>query len=182
MFLIGNPFGCPLSFLMYFASIVYQTFSKPNESNSKICEKAYHAHSIMDCIFCKIVKGEIKARTIMETKNSLAFLDVFPLTKGHTLVIPKKHYEKIQDMPSDGNKDLFDTVHKVVSKVDKLTGSTLIAIHNGKEAGQEIPHVHVHLIPRSSDDSAASVHSMFNNRPKLSDFEFDQILAKLKTS
>ena len=116
----------------------------------------------------------------MATKNSLAFLDAFPVAKGHALVIPKNHYEKIQDMSPDDNKDVFDTVYKVVKKVDKLTGSTLVAIHNGKGAGQEIPHVHIHLIPRSTDDSAGAVHSMFKNRPKISDSEFDQILGKLK--
>ena len=52
----------------------------------------------MDCIFCKIVNGEIKSRLIMESKNSIAFLDAFPVTKGHTLVIPKTHYGKIQDL------------------------------------------------------------------------------------
>jgi histidine triad (HIT) family protein len=134
----------------------------------------------MDCIFCKIVKGQIKARIITETKNSLAFLDAFPVAKGHTLVIPKSHYEKIQDMPPDTNKDVFDTVHQVVTKVDRLTGSTLVAIHNGKGAGQEIPHVHIHLIPRSPDDTAGAVHGMFKNRPKISDSEFDQILEQLK--
>jgi histidine triad (HIT) family protein len=134
----------------------------------------------MDCIFCKIVKGEIKARIITETKNSLAFLDAFPVAKGHALVIPKTHYEKIQDMPSDANEDVFDTVHKVVTRVDGLTGSTLVAIHNGRGAGQEIPHVHVHLIPRYNDDTAGAVHSMFKNRPKISDSEFDQILKQLK--
>jgi histidine triad (HIT) family protein len=138
------------------------------------------ARQVMDCIFCKIVNGEIKTRTIMETKNSIAFLDAFPLTKGHSLVIPKKHYEKIQQMSDVDNKDLFDTVYKVMAKVDKLTGATLLAVHNGKDAGQEIPHVHVHLIPRSPDDSATAVHDMFANRPKLSDSEFDQILSKLK--
>jgi histidine triad (HIT) family protein len=135
----------------------------------------------MDCIFCRIIKGEIRARIITQTKNSIAFLDAFPLTKGHTLVIPKKHYERIQDMQPDDSKDVFDTVHKVISKIDKMTGSTLVAIHNGAGAGQEIPHVHIHLIPRSSEDSAGAVHTMFNNRPKLSDSEFDQILEKLRT-
>lgn len=134
----------------------------------------------MDCIFCKIVNGQIKARIVLETENSLAFLDAFPLTKGHTLVIPKKHYEKIQQMPQHDNADLFETVHKVTAKVDTITGATLIAIHNGKNAGQEIPHVHVHLIPRSPDDSASAVHGMFEKRPNLSDSEFEQILSQIK--
>jgi histidine triad (HIT) family protein len=136
----------------------------------------------MDCIFCKIVNGEIKSRLIMESKNSIAFLDAFPVTKGHTLVIPKTHYGKIQDMSQDDSVDLFRVVYGVVSKIDKITGSTLLAIHNGKESGQEIPHVHVHLIPRQSNDLAGPVHSMFKNKPNLSDEEFDQLHMMLKSS
>ncbi len=136
----------------------------------------------MDCIFCKIVKMEIPAKIITETKNSVAFLDAFPLARGHTLVIPKRHYEKVQDMTDNDNSDLFNTVLKVISKVDKVTGSTLLAIHNGKESGQEIPHVHVHLIPRQSNDLAGPVHSMFKNRPKLSDEEMEELCTKIKNS
>jgi len=136
----------------------------------------------MDCLFCKIVNKEIPSRIITETENSIAFLDAFPVSHGHTLVIPKNHYEKVQDMTDIDNNDLFDTVHKMISKVDKLTGSTLLAIHNGKDSGQEIPHVHVHLIPREPDDQAGPVHSMFKDRPKLSDDELDQLCTKIKSS
>jgi len=134
----------------------------------------------MDCIFCKIVKREIPAKIIAETGKSLAFIDAFPLTKGHSLVIPKNHYEKVQDIAADDYADLFETVRKVISKVDKISNATLLAVHNGKESGQEIPHVHVHLIPRSAEDSAGPVHIMFKDRPKLSESEINQIHEKLK--
>ena len=134
----------------------------------------------MDCVFCKIANGEIPAKILTQTENSLAFMDAFPLTKGHSLVIPKKHYQKVQEIPKDENADLFETVRKVISKVDLLTNATLVAIHNGKESGQEIPHVHVHLIPRSSDDSAGPVHSMFGQMEKLSEEETNEIYEKLK--
>ena len=134
----------------------------------------------MDCIFCKIAKKEIPSKIIAETNRSIAFMDAFPLTKGHSLVIPKNHHEKIQDMSSDENADLFETVHKIISKVDSLTNATLVAVHNGKDSGQEIPHVHVHLIPRSPDDLAGPVHSMFTQRPKLSENELSEIHKKLK--
>lgn len=134
----------------------------------------------MDCIFCKIVKREIPAKIIAETEKSMAFIDAFPLTKGHSLVIPKNHYEKVQDISSDDNADLFETVRKVISKVDKISNATLLAVHNGKESGQEIPHVHVHLIPRSNADSAGPVHSMFKDMPKLSENEINQIHEKLR--
>jgi len=134
----------------------------------------------MDCIFCKIISGEIKSKFLKETAHSVSFLDAFPLAKGHALVIPKKHYQKIQDMSLEENTDLFSLVHDMVSKVDTITGSTLVAIHNGKEAGQEIPHVHVHLVPRSEDDSAGAIHSMFNSTIKLSESELDELYNKLK--
>ena len=134
----------------------------------------------MDCIFCKIISKEIPAKILYEDDYSMSFLDAFPVAKGHTLVIPKKHFEKIQDMPSDLNKKLFTSVHKMISKVDALEGSTLVAVHNGKESGQEVPHVHVHLIPRSVTDSAGPVHSMFKNKIELSDSEYELLVNKLK--
>ena len=136
----------------------------------------------MDCIFCMIAKKEITAKIVTETENSIAFLDAFPLSRGHTLIIPKHHYEKVQDITFDDNTDLFETLHKVISKVDKITGSTLLAIHNGKGSGQEIPHLHVHLIPRKPGDSAGPVHSMFKNRPKLSEDELDKLCTEIKNS
>lgn len=134
----------------------------------------------MDCIFCKIVAKEIPCKFLAESNNSISFLDAFPLAKGHVLVIPKNHHQKIQEMTSDENADLFSLVHKMVAKVDSLTGATLIAVHNGKEAGQEVPHVHIHLVPRSSDDSASAIHSMFDGTMKLSDSESDELYEKLK--
>ncbi len=134
----------------------------------------------MDCIFCKIINGEIPIKKIMETEKSLAFLDAFPLAKGHSLVIPKTHYEKVQNMTPEDNADLFETVRQVTSKIDNIVGAELLAIHNGEESGQEIPHVHVHIIPRRKEDSAGPVHSMFKNRPTLSDQEFNELLQQIK--
>ena len=134
----------------------------------------------MDCIFCKIIAKEIPCKVLGETSSSISFLDAFPLAKGHVLVIPKNHHQKIQDMSSDENIDLFSLVHKMMPKVDSLTGATLVAVHNGKEAGQEVPHVHVHLVPRSSDDSASAIHSMFDGTLKLSESESDELYEKLK--
>jgi|TARA_B100001996_G_scaffold376830_1_gene358581 histidine triad (HIT) family protein len=134
----------------------------------------------MDCIFCKIVSKEIPTKILYEDEYTIAFLDAFPVAKGHTLVIPKQHYAKIQDLPSEINEKLFNTVHKMIPKVDSLQGSTLVAIHNGKDSGQEIPHVHVHLIPRSKNDSAGPVHSMFKDKIELSDSETNSLYDQLK--
>jgi histidine triad (HIT) family protein len=129
----------------------------------------------MDCIFCKIVSGDISAKKLFETPNSLAFLDAFPLTRGHTLVIPKNHYNKIQDMNESDSKDLFETVKIIAGKLESISLSSLIAIHNGKESGQEIPHVHVHIVPRNSSDGAGPIHSMFVKRLALDETEFEKI-------
>ena len=134
----------------------------------------------MDCIFCKIISREIPAKILNETSNSICFLDAFPLAKGHVLVIPKKHHKKIQDMTSNENSDLFSLVHTMMSKVNSLTGSTLLAIHDGENAGQEVPHIHVHLIPRSKSDSAGPVHSMFKPSLELPDSEIEKYYNLLK--
>jgi len=134
----------------------------------------------VDCIFCKIISGEIKSKFLKETKHSVSFLDAFPLATGHVLIIPKNHHEKIQDMSIEENTDLFTLVHQMISNVDEITGSTLVAIHNGKDAGQEIPHVHIHLVPRSKDDSAGAIHSMFSSTVTLSESEMDGLYEKLK--
>jgi len=135
---------------------------------------------LSDCIFCKIASKEIPTKILVETESCIGFLDAFPLAKGHALVIPKRHYEKLQDLPININTEVFSTVHSLISKVDSLTGATLVAVHNGKQSGQEIPHVHIHLIPRSKDDSAGAVHSMFSKKPDLSESEIEELCSKLR--
>ncbi|MBS1267693.1 MAG: hypothetical protein MAG458_00402 [Nitrosopumilus sp.] len=134
----------------------------------------------MSCIFCKIVSGEIPTKILAQSNSSISFFDAFPLAKGHVLVIPKKHHQKIQDMTSDENSDLFSLVYSMVSKVDLISNSTLIAIHNGKDAGQEVPHVHVHLVPRNKNDTAGAIHSMFDSTVNLSESEIEELYDTLK--
>lgn len=129
----------------------------------------------MDCIFCKIASGAIPAKKLYETGHSLAFLDAFPLVRGHTLVIPKNHYAKIQEMTKSDNQDLFETVQVMAKKLELISGSSLVAIHNGKESGQEVPHVHVHIIPRNRSDGGGPVHGMFSTRPSFSNDELEMI-------
>ena len=136
----------------------------------------------MDCIFCKIISKEVPAKILYEDEYSISFLDAFPVAKGHTLVIPKKHFAQIQDMSSDMNQKLFDTVHKMITKIDSVRGSTLVLIHNGKDSGQEIMHVHVHLIPRGIDDSGDNLDSMFKNKIKLTDDEIDDLCTQIKSA
>ena len=134
----------------------------------------------MDCIFCKIISKEIPAKILYEDDDTISFLDAFPVAKGHTLVIPKSHHAKIQDLPFDVNQKLFDTVHKIIPKTDSVKGSTLVLIHNGKESGQEIMHVHIHLIPRGLDDSGDHADKLFQNKFEMSDDDTNKLLNDLK--
>jgi histidine triad (HIT) family protein len=138
--------------------------------------------SDLTCIFCKIIKGQIPARILNQDDLAVAMLDAFPLADGHTLVVPKIHYSKIQDMDRDTSASVFSLVRKISAALEKAVNvnSTTIAIHNGKEAGQEIPHLHVHIIPRTKDDGAGPVHSMFENRPSLNTDQFDSIYRNIK--
>lgn len=115
----------------------------------------------MNCIFCRIVSGEVPSKKISENDNAMAFMDAFPLTRGHLIIIPKEHRKRLQDMVAAEVSDVFELAAKLISRTDALSGSTLLAIHNGPHAGQEIPHVHVHLVPRYVDDGAGPIHGMF---------------------
>jgi histidine triad (HIT) family protein len=108
----------------------------------------------MDCIFCKIAKGEIPSEKIYEDADVLAFLDIGPVNKGHALVIPKRHYETIMDMPDEALAKVAAVVKKVAAAVKKAVSADGISIgqSNHKSAGQAIPHVHFHVMPRYAND------------------------------
>ena len=137
-----------------------------------------------NCIFCKIIAGEIPAKVIMQNEKAMALLDAFPLAPGHSLVIPKSHYAKVQEMSEQDAKALFELVWKLVGAVE--TGSEVnastIAIHNGSEAGQEVPHVHAHIVPRKRGDGAGAIHSMFKIKPKLSPQDMDSLCERITSN
>lgn len=132
------------------------------------------------------MEGRLAAKVIRRGKKAIAILDAFPLALGHTLIISGSHVGKVQDLEGDEAADLFALATKVVAAVEKAGGapSSLVAIHNGREAGQEIAHVHIHIIPRSPSDGAGPVHSMFRHRPESAgldmDSVYDQIRAELQ--
>lgn len=138
--------------------------------------------TVDNCIFCKIAQKKIDAKIIDENENAIAFLDAFPLTAGHTLVITKNHYPKLQDVDYDQINQLFSLANKILPSIEKGTGvqSTLIAIHNGKDAGQEIPHLHVHIVPRKLGDGGGSIHSMFDSSHRLEEREIIKVFKKIK--
>ena len=120
-------------------------------------------NSTNKCVFCEIIIGKIKARKLYETEHSIAILDAFPLKDGHSLIISKSHKPKIQDLSLTENREIFDTMHLLTEKIEKSMNcnSSLIGIHNGKDAGQEIPHFHIHVIPVAESNEKISIHSLF---------------------
>lgn len=106
----------------------------------------------MDCIFCKIINGDIKSYTIYEDDLVKVFLDVNPNTNGHMLLVPKKHYNNIMDL----DESLTQHIHTVIKNLygiikDKL-GCVGLTICQNNDFGQEVKHIHFHLIPRYSND------------------------------
>jgi histidine triad (HIT) family protein len=119
----------------------------------------------MDCLFCKIIKGEISAHKVYEDDNVLCFLDIYPHAKGHTVVIPKKHYENFLDMPDSEMGHFWQVVKKVTGLLkDKLKADGFnVGLNGGEMAGQAVPHLHVHIFPRFEGDGGGSFHSVIKN-------------------
>ncbi|MCX6751151.1 MAG: HIT family protein [Candidatus Nomurabacteria bacterium] len=109
---------------------------------------------MQDCIFCKIIKKEIPCEKVYEDETVLAFLDINPVNLGHTLVVPKKHFENIYDIEENEVTHLIKIAKKISIALKKMgADGTNITINNGKAAGQVIPHFHTHVIPRSVEDN-----------------------------
>jgi histidine triad (HIT) family protein len=108
-----------------------------------------------DCLFCKIVKGEIPSTKVYEDKDVVAFLDIFPFTKGHTIVVPVEHHETFFDFPDDKINNYFTTLKKLADRIrTNLNADGLNIVQNNfRAAGQIVFHMHYHIIPRWVDDN-----------------------------
>ncbi|OIB55365.1 HIT family protein [Natrialba sp. SSL1] len=137
----------------------------------------------MSTIFTQIVEGEIPARIVYEDETTVAFLDANPLAPGHTLVIPKDEYERLNDVPADVATDLYDTIHRMVPAVEDAVNAdaTTVAFNNGEVAGQEVPHVHCHIVPRFEGDGGGPIHAVAGEAPDLDDDELDAIAADIES-
>ena len=114
---------------------------------------------MVDCIFCKIAKGEIFGKKIYENDNFVSFLDAYPVTKGHSLVVSKKHFKTFLDLPDNFGGELLDCIKKTALKVMKENDcSGFNVINNNFEiAGQVVKHVHFHVIPRKKDNGVKTL-------------------------
>ncbi|MCF6169946.1 MAG: HIT family protein [Bacteroidales bacterium] len=129
----------------------------------------------MESVFTRIVKGEIPSYKIAESENCFAFLDINPLSKGHTLVIPKKEVDYIFDLDDDLYNDLFSFTKKVGLAIEKVIPCKRIGII---VFGLDVPHAHIHLIPVNK----ASDMSFSSPKLKLGQTEFAEIAQKIRQS
>lgn len=127
-----------------------------------------------DCVFCKIIDGEIPSNTVYEDENVIAFLDANPVSKGHTLVVPKKHIRTIHE--ASGMEYMWDTIVKVSNAVEDAfdPGGINVTANNGEVAGQEVHHLHFHVTPRYTGDEI----ELDYNRSELE--EGDEIAGKIE--
>lgn len=135
----------------------------------------------VECIFCDITKGKIHSYKIYENSHTFAFLDINPRNPGHALVVPKKHYETIFDIPEKDVCNLFKSVKKVSAAIKKGMKADGISIAQSNEtaAGQEIHHIHVHVIPRFSPEDPVSIEGMLPLK-LIKKREFPKIAARIR--
>ena len=131
-----------------------------------------------DCVFCKMVAGQIPVIKIYEDEVVLAFLDIGPVSDGHTLVIPKQHFEKLHDCPAE----LLGRVSSHLGKIAKAVTAGMnsdgynVLCNNGRSAGQLVEHLHFHIIPRNTGDG------VFNRWPayKYEESKIEEIATKIR--
>lgn len=130
-----------------------------------------------DCIFCKIVEGKIPCAKIYENHKYLAFLDIAPSNPGHTLVIPKDHYETLLDTPDEVLDGMLNDSKKIAKAVIKAvnTDSFNLQINIGKNSGQMVWHLHIHIIPRFPKDG----HRLFS-QGKYKEGEMERIASEIR--
>ena len=121
-----------------------------------------------NCLFCKIAAKEIPSQVVYEDDHVLAFLDIMPRAPGHTIVIPKFHAPNLLELPDVEVAPLFAAVKKVAELVSRKLGADgiTIGINQGRASGQEVDHLHVHVVPRSHGDGGGAIQSVVHNIPK----------------
>jgi histidine triad (HIT) family protein len=107
-----------------------------------------------DSIFTKIIRGEIPCAKVFENQHLIAFLDIAPLSEGHTLVVPKRQVERLEDLPPEEAAAIGRELGAIAARVLKATGAQAYNVlqNNGADSGQVVPHVHFHIIPRRAGD------------------------------
>ena len=134
------------------------------------------------CIFCRIVRGEVRAHKLYEDDRALAFLDIHPSAPGHTLIIPKAHVERVEGLSEEDAEALFKALHRLVGRIQAAVEApaSTIGVNNGPEGGQEVPHVHIHVIPRFRGDRGGIIQGVARSGRRPSEEEMSRIAERIR--
>ncbi|MDP3916990.1 MAG: HIT family protein [Nanoarchaeota archaeon] len=131
---------------------------------------------MIDCLFCSIAEKKIPAKIIYEDERVVSFMDIAPANSGHLLVVPKMHYQDIEDIPDNALQELIIRVKKMAKVLGKISQGVNIVQNNKKAAGQAVDHVHFHVIPRYETDTL----QFWKSGKYGSEDDMDKIANKLK--
>lgn len=123
-----------------------------------------------NCIFCKIINKEIPNYTVFEDDYALAFLDIFPHAKGHTVVVPKVHRDNFTAVSMEEAKKMIESMKKTMDRIQSVLkpDGFNVGWNENPAAGQVVPHLHVHIMPRYTGDSGGSMHTIIKNKGDVS--------------
>lgn len=129
------------------------------------------------CIFCEIIKGNIPSKKVYEDDKILAILDISQITKGHTLILPKKHFDNFLDIDEEYTNAVFNAARKVTKMINNVYNPLGFNIINncGETAGQSVMHFHVHVVPRYNKEDLVMQHADNSNK-----FDLDSIVKDIK--
>ena len=135
----------------------------------------------MNCIFCRIIQGEIPSYKVYEDDYVLAFLDISQITKGHTLIMPKKNVKNVYEMDEELASQVFKSVPKIANAIKKAFNPIgLNIINNNEKPHQSVDHFHIHLIPRYENDQFDI--AFINNQEQYQNEDYLTVLKQIKTN
>ncbi len=136
---------------------------------------------VQDCIFCKIASGQISATKIYEDEVVVAFLDIGPISDGHTLVMPRQHFEKVHSCPPELLGQIWTRLGRIAGEVASAVGADgyNVLCNNGRAAGQVVDHLHFHIVPRKTGDGVFAQWPSYKYRPGQAEIIAEKIRKKL---
>lgn len=135
---------------------------------------------MVDCVFCSIVAGEVRAFVVLDDPIAVGFLDTRPLFPGHVLLVPRAHHETLTDLPVELVAPYFERVQRMAGVVESAMGAAGTFVANNNTVSQSVPHLHVHVVPRTKGDG---LKGFFWPRTKYrSDAEATEIAAKIRAA
>ncbi len=134
------------------------------------------------CVFCGIVRGRVPSHKVYEDERTLAFLDIHPSAPGHTLIVPKAHVARVEDLTKEDAEALFRALHRLIGPIQRAVDApaSTVGINNGPESGQEVPHVHIHVIPRRRGDGGGIIQGLARTGDRPTGAELGEVAERIR--